>query len=173
VTQQRTIEYRKVSAGHRSALRAFADRIPFSDRSFFDAQLLEDSAVASWTQAVPARRVAAFDGDDVVGLVTVVPRWGWMAHVGEMRVITQPSHRGRGLGRGLVDQGLALADELGVEKVTVEIRASNPGALAMFEAAGFAAEARLVGQVRDTAGNLDDLLVVSRWTGGPAPEPGG
>src|SRR5688500_7119871 len=100
----RMVEFRKVSADHRQALRAFADRIPVSDRAFFDSHLLRDVAVASWTQAVPARRVAAFEGDDVVGLVTVVPRSGWMAHVGDMRVITQPDQRGKGLGRALVDQ---------------------------------------------------------------------
>jgi ribosomal protein S18 acetylase RimI-like enzyme len=158
------VEFRKVSADHRQVLRAFADRIPVSDRAFFDSHLLRDVAVASWTQAVPARRVAAFDGDDVVGLVTVVPRSGWMGHVGDMRVITQPDQRGKGLGRALVDQGLTLADELGLEKLVVEIRAANDGATAMFEAAGFSVEARLKDHVRDLRGNLDDLLVVSRWT---------
>jgi ribosomal protein S18 acetylase RimI-like enzyme len=49
--------------------------------------------------------------------------------------------------------------------VTVEVMASNSGAIAMFEALGFGQEARLVGQVRDGANELQDLLILSLGIG--------
>ena len=157
------MEYRRIQASDRAALQAFADRIPRGDRSFFDRVLLHQVAVAGWTMAVPARRSVAVDGDDIVGLVTVVPGAGWTQHVGELRPVVQPDRRGLGVGRTLVHIGLDLARELALEKVTVEVMASNRGAIAMFEAVGFVQEACLGGQVRDGEQNLQDLLVLSLW----------
>jgi ribosomal protein S18 acetylase RimI-like enzyme len=162
------IEYRKVTSNDRDTLRAFADGLPRRDHSFVDPFLLHEVAVASWTMATTARRIAAFDGDRAVGLLTVVPHTGWASHVGDLRSVVLPERRGEGIGRELVDRGLVLADEMGVEKVMVEIRSSNTGALAMFAALGFTTEARYAGHVRDPDGNVDDLLVVVRWTARPA-----
>ncbi len=159
-----SVTYRKITAADRDPLRAFADRLPRADHSFVDPYLLHEVAVASWTQAVPAKRIAGFDDGEVVGLVTVVPHSGFEAHVGDLRVVVRPDRRGTGVGRQLVDEGVGLATELGLEKVMVEVRSSNTGALAMFGALGFVTEARLVGQVRDPHGNVDDLLVVVSWT---------
>jgi ribosomal protein S18 acetylase RimI-like enzyme len=95
----------------------------------------------------------------------VVPGAGWTRHVGELRAIVQPDRRGQGVGQALVRIGLDLARELELEKVTVEVMASNSGAIAMFEALGFGQEARLVGQVRDGANELQDLLILSLGIG--------
>jgi ribosomal protein S18 acetylase RimI-like enzyme len=160
------MEYRRIRSDDRAALQAFADRIPPGDRSFFDRVLLHQVAVAGWTMAVPAHRSVAVDGDDIVGLATVVPGAGWTKHVGELRAIVQPDHRGLGLGRALVQIGIDLARELELEKVTVEVMASNSGAIAMFESLGFRREACLVGQVRDGDQLVQDLLILSSWLDG-------
>ena len=160
------MEYRRIRSDDRAALQAFADRIPPGDRSFFDRVLLHQVAVAGWTMAVPAHRSVAVEGDDIVGLATVVPGAGWTKHVGELRAIVQPDQRGKGVGRALVQIGLDLARELELEKVTVEVMASNSGAIAMFESLGFRHEACLVGQVRDGDQRVQDLLILSSWLGG-------
>jgi RimJ/RimL family protein N-acetyltransferase len=164
------MEYRRIRAEDRAALQAFADRIPARDRTFFDPVLLHQVSVAGWTMAVPARRSVAVDEAEIVGLVTVVPGAGWNRHVGELRPVVQPDHRGRGIGQELVRMGLELARELALEKVTVEVMASNRGAIAMFEALGFVTEACLRGQVRDGEQQLQDLLILSLW---PTAEPAG
>ncbi len=159
------MDYRLITRQDRSALRAFADRIDQRDRGFFDRLLLHDVAIESWTAAVPARRIAAFDNDTIVGLATVVPGVGWSAHVGELRAVVQPDQRGLGVGRELVDRSVTLATEMGLSKVTVEVMATNSGARAMFEGRGFEHEATLVGQVLDGNGEPRDLLVLSVWLG--------
>lgn len=155
------MEYRRIRADDRPKLQAFADRIPARDRSFFDRVLLHQVAVAGWTMAVPAHRSVAVDGDEIVGLVTIVPGAGWTSHVGELRAIVQPDRRGVGIGHELVRIGLDTARELHLEKVTVEVMASNSGAIAMFEALGFRTEACLHGQVRDGEQRLQDLLIMA------------
>jgi ribosomal protein S18 acetylase RimI-like enzyme len=163
------MEYRRIRADDRPKLQAFADRIPHGDRTFFDRVLLHQVAVAGWTMAVPAHRSVAVDGDDIVGLVTIVPGAGWTSHVGELRAIVQPDHRGLGVGQALVRLGLEMARELKLEKVTVEVMASNSGAIAMFEALGFRGEACLHGQVRDGDQRVQDLLILSVWLDGEGP----
>jgi ribosomal protein S18 acetylase RimI-like enzyme len=153
-----------VTARHRDALVDFVSRIPPEDRGFFDRSLLSQVAVASWTQAVPERRLVAIDDDgDVHGLVTIAPGSGWMSHVGELRLVVAPASRGRGVGHSLAVQALELAATMDLRKVTVEVMATNTRTQAMFSTLDFAEEARLVGQVLDGAGGLQDIVVLVRW----------
>ena len=156
------LTYQPLTADLRAAVSAFAARIPERDRGFLDRFLLYDVAVAGWTQATPARRIVARDGDDIVGLVTVEPQRGWMAHVGDFRVVVQPSARGLGVGAALIDRGVDLASTLGLGKLSVEVMASNEGGLALFERHGFHREAVLARHVRDGEGALQDLVVLAR-----------
>ncbi len=162
------MEYSPLVADHRAAAERFAERIPQKDRGMLDSFLLYQVAVAGWTRATPARRIAAVerpDGADdveIVGLVTIVPGNGWQGHVGAMRVVVQPSHRGRGVGKELIHRGLTLAAELELLKVSTEIMSSNDGALGLFESLGFEREARLADHVRDGEGNLQDLIILGR-----------
>ena len=158
------MEVQPVRVEQRQALVDFASRIPDRDRSLLDAPLLSQVAVAGWTQAVPERRLAALDDEGaVIGLVTVVRGVGWSSHVADMRVIVDPNRRGQGVGRHLAEQGVELARELGMTKVMIEVMAANTGAAAMLAALGFEEEARLRGQVRDGAGQMQDLVLLSRW----------
>ena len=162
MTMAADLTYQPLTADLRDAVSAFAARIPERDRGFLDRFLLYDVAVAGWTQATPARRIVARDGDDIVGLVTVEPQRGWMAHVGDFRVVVQPSARGVGVGAALIDHGVELASDLGLGKLSVEVMASNEGGLALFERHGFSREAVLARHVRDGEGTLQDLVVLAR-----------
>ena len=155
------MEYRPLTADLREAAAAFAARIPERDMAYIDRFLLHDVAVAGWTRATPARRVAAIDGNDVVGIVTVEPQHGWMDHVGDIRVVVQPSARGLGVGHSLLDLGVELGRSLGLTKLTVDVMATNAAALDLFERHGFHREAVLTRQVRDGDGVLQDLVVMA------------
>ena len=150
-----------MTADLREAAAAFATRIPEQDKGYVDAFLLHDVAVAGWTRATPARRIAAIDGEDIVGIVTVEPQHGWMDHVGDFRVVVQPSARGSGVGRSLIELGIELATSLGLGKLSVEIMASNTSGLGLFERHGFHREAVLTRHVRDGDGELQDLVVLA------------
>ena len=157
------MEIRPLTADDRRALDVFASRIPEADLVFADPTLLSPIAVASWTRAVPAKRLVAFDEPDVVALLTVQPEVGWSDHVGDVRLIVLPDHRGRGIGRTLAQRGLELAESLGLAKLMVRLMDGNAGGIAMFRALGFEEEARLAGHVRDRAGGARDLVILSRW----------
>jgi ribosomal protein S18 acetylase RimI-like enzyme len=157
-----TLEFRPLTADLREAVAAFAAQIPEQDRGFLDRFLLYDVAVAGWTRATPARRIVALDGSDVVGLVTVEPQRGWMAHVGDFRVVVHPGARRTGVGAALIERGVELAQSLQIGKLSVEVMASNEGGLGLFERHGFEREAVLRRHVRDGDGSLQDLVVLAR-----------
>ncbi len=95
--------------------------------------------------------------------MTVAPESGWSDHVADFRLVVAPEARGQGVGRSLVEAGIALGAELGIRKLTVEVMATRAGPIGMFESFGFEREAVLRRQVHDDAGELHDLAVLSHF----------
>lgn len=52
-------------------------------------------------------------------------------------IATHPKHRRRGYGRLVTEALLKTAEESGAEEVSLEVRASNAGAIALYEGLGF------------------------------------
>ena len=109
----------------------------------------------------PRRRAVLACDPDVVGYVAVIPLHGWSRHVGDVRIVVDPDHRGRGVGQALARHAVLEALELGVAKLVVEVIADQEALIAMFVALGFEPEALLIDHVRDRSGELRDLLVLA------------
>jgi L-amino acid N-acyltransferase YncA len=154
------MEIRPFSPDDRPAIERFLERVPEGDRTFFKEDVADPDVIASWTRPGAARSLAVEDGV-VLGYVAVVPLQGWSSHVGEVRVIVDPDHRGRGIGRALARQAVLEALELGLTKMVVEVVADQAPAIAMFRAHGFDPEALLRDHVRDRNGQLRDLMILA------------
>ena len=77
--------------------------------------------------------LAATDGHDAVRGYLVCSRYDLVWHV--MNVAVDPAHLRRGIARTLLD---ALLDEVGRDaRLTLEVRASNAPAIALYERFGF------------------------------------
>jgi ribosomal protein S18 acetylase RimI-like enzyme len=152
-----------LDAGHLPALRRFLDALPDGDVTFIKEDVRDPAVAEAWVrEGGPARRwVALEDSGAVSGLVSVRPLVGWSAHVGELRLVVDPGHRGRGLGRALARHALHEAVEAGLAKVVVEVVAEQEGAVRMFTDLGFRGEALLKDHIRDRSGALRDLLVLA------------
>ena len=98
---------------------------------------------------------------EVVGSVAVVPLHGWSSHVGEVRLVVDPDHRGRGIGRRLARQAVLDAVDMGLTKLVVEVISDQAALIAMFRGLGFEPEALLTDHVRDRAGQMRDLIVLA------------
>jgi ribosomal protein S18 acetylase RimI-like enzyme len=154
------MEIRHVEPADREALERFVARVPEGDRTFFKEDVEAAEVVDAWTRPGPARAVAVQDGE-VVGYVAVVPLHGWSSHVGEVRVIVDPEHRGRGVGRALARRAVIDAVELDLSKMVVEVIADQEPTIAMFRSLGFDPEALLTDHVRDQSGALRDLMILA------------
>ena len=94
----------------------------------------------------------------MVGSVAVVPLHGWSSHVGEVRLVVDPEHRGRGIGRGLARRAVLDAVDIGLTKLVVEVISDQEALIGMFRGLGFEPEALLTDHVRDRAGEMRDLM---------------
>jgi ribosomal protein S18 acetylase RimI-like enzyme len=154
------MQIRRIEPADGPALAAFLERIPEADRTFLKEDVADPAVVAAWAQPDDARSIA-LDGGAVLGYLAVIPLHGWSSHVGEVRIVVDPAHRGRGVGRALARHAVMEAVELGLEKMVVEVIADQEALIAMFRAIGFEPEALLVDHVRDRSGALRDLLVLA------------
>jgi ribosomal protein S18 acetylase RimI-like enzyme len=155
------MEIRRLEPGHEAALGRFLARIPDGDRTFFKDDVDDPEVIAAWLRGRRAACALALEGDQVVGFVGVSPLTGWSSHVGEVRVVVDPEHRGRGIGRALARHAVREALSLGLTKTVVEVVADQEAAIGMFRALGFEPEALLADHVRDQQGYLRDLLILA------------
>jgi L-amino acid N-acyltransferase YncA len=154
------MQIRRIEPADRAALEAFLERIPDADRTFLKEDVADPAVVAAWARPSDARSIALEDGA-VLGYVAVIPLHGWSSHVGEVRIVVDPAHRWRGVGRALARQAVLEALVLGLRKMVVEVIADQEGLVTMFRGLGFEPEALLVDHVRDRSGELRDLLVLA------------
>src|SRR5215207_6184431 len=145
------MEIKQLEPTDREALERFLARVPEGDRTFFKEDVEAPEVIDAWTRPGRARALAVEAGD-VVGYVAVVPLHGWSSHVGEVRVIVDPDHRGRGIGRALARRAVLEAVALELTKVVVEVISDQEATIAMFRSLGFDPEALLTDHVRDRTG---------------------
>jgi L-amino acid N-acyltransferase YncA len=154
------MEIRAIDTGDQRAMDRFLERIPEGDRTFFKEDVADPAVVDAWFRPGAARSIAVDDGE-VIGYVAVVPLQGWSSHVGEVRVIVDPSQRGKGVGRALAQRAIFEALELCLTKMVVEVIAERESTVNMFRSLGFDPEAVLADHVRDRSGELRDLMVLA------------
>jgi len=108
------------------------------------------------TQNKNARYIVAREGDKIVGYAGL-----WLmvdeAHITTFAVL--PEHRRRRIGERLLQRLFDIADEMGAEWLTLEVRVSNIGAQRLYEKYGF----RRAGvRRRYYSDNNEDALIM--WT---------
>lgn len=120
------ITYKPLDAAHAGAVAALEARVMAAD---------------AWTEALVADELprtdrvwwAAYEGSVLVGYAG-----GWIidGQVQILKVGVDPAARRRGIARGLLARVAADARDLGAASCSLEVRASNEGAQALYEAIG-------------------------------------
>ncbi len=93
-------------------------------RATFERELVQE-----W-----ARLDVIRERDRIIGFCNY---WIVTPEVHLLAIATHPDHRGRGIGRALLDHLLAQARAAGCLLATLEVRRSNAPAIALYEQAGF------------------------------------
>ena len=72
------------------------------------------------------------------GALVGVAAFRSIAEVAEVnRLVVDPGHRGRGIGRALLEAGLAWAASQGGERMLLEVESTNQAALGLYRGVGF------------------------------------
>lgn len=144
-----------------AVLRFFVD-LTAEDRTFFWDDLTQPSVVERWVGDRRRNATAVVEDDRVVAFAALVPQTEWSSHVAELVLVVAGSARRRGHGRTLAQAMLLGALHRNFTKVTVQVAADRPGAIAMFQSIGFQAEALLRDHLREPGTeHVRDLVILS------------
>jgi ribosomal protein S18 acetylase RimI-like enzyme len=147
--------------------------------AFWTAIVAEERFVRSEEVGVPPRayrrrfkgrsaweaHLVAVRGDRLVGYVTVQrDRHPVTRHVASLAIAVAADVRGRGIGRRLMDEAVAWAERIGVEKLVLSVYPHNDVAIALYRSFGFVEEGRLVRHSRKSYGYEDEILMAA-WIG--------
>lgn len=116
--------------------------------------------------------VARLPDAPVAGVLTIVGGMlARMRHTGKLEIMVQPSLRGRGVGRALMEAGLRWAcDNEALIKVGLSVFATNTRALALYRGFGFEEEGRRPREYRLEDGTYRDDVLLYRFVDGPYAE---
>lgn len=148
-------------AGYHAALDAVARERRWL--CFLAAPPLERSAafVRELLAGAGVQVVAVDDADTVVGWCDIARgERPSIAHTGHLGMGLVKAHRGRGHGRRLMEAALAAAKGQGVERVELEVFASNAPAIALYRKLGFCEEGRKL-KARKIDGAYEDIVVMA------------
>jgi len=103
----------------------------------------------------------AVRGEEVVGWCDVSPQRGeGFTHVGTLGMGVLRGFRGRGIGTRLMERTIGEAKERGLERIELEVYASNTPAINLYEKRGFALEG-VKKKARKLDGVYDDIIVMA------------
>jgi len=161
-----TVVLRPFEKNDTDALFAFFAKLPESDRLFLRDNVIDRAVIERWATDLNYERVypiLALKGNEVVADATLHKNlFGWMKHVGAIRIVTAPEYQRRGLGSVLASELFLHALKSGLEKIVAEMMETQQGTKKVFEKLGFTQEAVLRGHVRDQMGVRHDLLILTK-----------
>ena len=137
--------------------------------AFVEAPSIE--SVRSFVRSIIAHgypQYIALAGRDVVGWSDILPgeRQGF-AHAGRLGMGVLAGYRRQGIGTRLVQQTIERAWQIELERIELEVYASNRGAIALYEGLGSVREGVKV-RARKLDGVYDDILFMALLRSEPA-----
>ena len=159
------ISFRLMDPSDRDTILAFGRSLPPHDLLFLRSDVTDPKVVDEWVENLKKGRtitVMAESGGELVGYASLHHNEVlWTRHVGEIRVLLKPEMRGLGLGKTLANEVFAIAKDMGLQKVMVQMTTDQRGARGMVESLGFRPEALLADFVMARDGRTYDLLIMS------------
>jgi RimJ/RimL family protein N-acetyltransferase len=104
----------------------------------------------------------AEEAGELIGWCDIMPHpFEGMEHAGRLGMGVRKDHRSRGVGRELLSIAIQKAFGGKMERVELEVFASNLPAITLYESVGFVLEGRKIG-ARRLDGATDDLLLYAK-----------
>lgn len=144
------MEYLRMSQDHVlqiAQLEKMCFSSPWSERSI-ESELT--NPLALWLVAVDNDRVAGYVGSQSV-----------MGEADMMNLAVDPEYRRMGVGKKLVEKLIDALSEEAVHSLTLEVRASNVGAISLYEKMGFQQVGRRPGYYSNP--KEDALILRKEW----------
>ena len=106
-------------------------------------------------------RLVADMGSEIIGWCDIeTPAREGFNHTGELGMGVRKGYRGQGIGTALLEAALQMAEEKGLERVELDVFASNKVAISLYKKYGFAVEGRKR-KARKLDGAYDDIILMA------------
>lgn len=148
---------------HIQSFRVCLDAVSRERRYLALTEAPPADAVREFIKSAIARRVPQFvalDGTQVIGWCDIFPHEREsFAHVGRLGMGLLPQYRGQGIGRHLAEKTIELAKRIGLERIELDVYASNKAAIALYQSLGFETEG-VKQKGRKLDGIYDDVVIM-------------
>lgn len=160
-----TVTLRLMTPEDAGEVLEFVRSLPRADQVFSRWDITSKKGMAMWVENLKkdhTTSVLAVREDEIAGYGSLHHHQHyWTRHHGEIRLMVNPEMRGLGLGRVLASEVLALAMDLELKRLVVNIAADQPRVRHMFEDLGYQAVALLPEWVTDRDEKTSDLIIMS------------
>ena len=122
---------------------------------------LSELAVKQTIESIRGIYLVAEREGDVVGYAFLQPlHLQAICHVAQLHIGVRKGFQGKGIGTELMEALIAWAKQSAIiEKIELNVRASNSRAIALYKKMGFHEEGRLKKRIKVKDGYIDDLLM--------------
>jgi GNAT superfamily N-acetyltransferase len=155
---------RPLEATDEMAFHEFFLAVPTAERMFIKHRVTDPVVIHDWCQNIDLGRnlplLAMLDGQIIADATLHQQLGGWKRHIGRVSVLVHPKFRGRGLAKALVTEIIAIARQVGLEKVEAEFIGGQETAMKMFGLLGFLPLYRLSDYVKDMQGITHDYFLL-------------
>lgn len=143
----------------------FFNNLPEQDKTYLRVDVSDPEIVRARMKTSPLEnvfRIVAVHEDQIVADASLKwPEFGWMSHVGEIRLIISRQFRRLGLASILYREMFIQAAKKRLEKIEVQMMPRHVGARRCVEKLGFREEGVLTNFVKDGESNTHDLIIMS------------
>jgi RimJ/RimL family protein N-acetyltransferase len=152
-----------MAEAHIESFRVCLDAVARERRYLALTEAPTADAVREFVRSALGRQVPQFvalEGKQVIGWCDIFPHEREsFAHVGRLGMGVLPLYRGQGTGRRLAEKTIAQAKRIGLERIELDVYASNKPAIALYQSLGFAVEG-VKRKGRKLDGIYDDVVVM-------------
>jgi ribosomal protein S18 acetylase RimI-like enzyme/8-oxo-dGTP pyrophosphatase MutT (NUDIX family) len=123
------------------------------------SELDEDLVRATIEDNYAIYLVAESDGAIVGHAFLMTLHLHTLRHVAQLNIAVHHGWQNRGIGRKLIEALIERAKQSPIEKIELQVRATNQRAIALYKKMGFREEGRLKKRLKTASGYLDDLVM--------------
>lgn len=160
----RTVQIRPLVPEDEHLLMQFFSEFPPDEIAYLRDNVKDPEIIKRWIRELDYERtlplIAFLDGKIIGDATLHQDERGWQVHVGHVRVVTHPKHRGFGVARLLVGEIIEIGSKSGLVKLDAEFMGEQGKPISAFQEMGFVPTATLPGHVQDIRGQYHDLVIL-------------